>query len=302
MPSPVLAVLDRGRLDPLQPALHADELGFLRGDGCFETAAVLPGHDPLARVLLLDAHLDRLDRSVVALDMAPLPHGRWRALVAEAVGAWPARVEGALRLVHSRGVAATGAPTCMALVSEVPASVLTQRHSGVAVVTLSAGRPRAGSDDAPWLLRGAKTLSYAVNMAILREAGRRGADDALLVSTDGYVLEAPTASVVWWASGVLSTTPVRGSGILAGTTQSAVFDAAADAGVATSYDWVDGETLASAEAVWLASSVRGLTPVVAIDGRPVSTRPGLHEALHRAARAEADPGAVRAAASPLPNR
>ena len=48
----------------------------------------------------------------------------------------------------------------------------------------------------PWLLAGAKTLSYAVNMAALRHAERHGAGDVIFVSSDGYVLEGPRSTVV----------------------------------------------------------------------------------------------------------
>ena len=70
------------------------------------------------------------------------------------------------------------------------------RHPGIRVVTLDRGYDRGAPERAPWLLLGAKTLSYAVNMAAIREAQRRGADDAVFVSSDGILLEAPTASVV----------------------------------------------------------------------------------------------------------
>src|SRR5690606_41300382 len=52
-----------------------------------------------------------------------------------------------------------------------------------------------------WSLTGAKTISYAPNLAAGREAQKHGADDALLVSVGGVVLEGPTITVGWCRDG-----------------------------------------------------------------------------------------------------
>ena len=64
------------------------------------------------------------------------------------------------------------------------------------MLLLDRGFTAQAAQAAPWLLAGAKTLSYGVNMAALRYAAEHGADDAIFVGSDGGVLEAPTASVV----------------------------------------------------------------------------------------------------------
>ena len=70
---------------------------------------------------------------------------------------------------------------------------------GIRVAALSRGWPSDAFKDARWLLGGIKTTSYAVNMAAKREAARGGADDALFITTDGYLLEGPNAALVWAA-------------------------------------------------------------------------------------------------------
>src|SRR5690606_37196164 len=97
------------------------------------------------------------------------------------------------------------------------------RQTGVRVVTLDRGCDLDVAERAPWLLLGAKTLSYAVNMAALREARRRGADDAVFLSTDGFVQEAPTASLILRFGNRL-VTPAPAGGILHVTTQLSVYE------------------------------------------------------------------------------
>ena len=107
----------------------------------------------------------------------------------------PATGEGVIKLILSRGVEHGPAPTAWVTTAEARDNSAA-RSRGIRVVTLDRGYDSEAPARAPWLLLGAKTLSYAVNMAALREAHRRGADDAIFVSSDGFVLEAPTASVI----------------------------------------------------------------------------------------------------------
>jgi 4-amino-4-deoxychorismate lyase len=253
--------------------LVVDDLGLQRGDGCFETVLVTDADGPSVPVHL-DAHLDRLARSAATLGIVPPSRGDWNAAVRDAVDAWSEPGEAVLKLLLTRGVPGAG-PTALVTVSALPDALLRQRETGVSVVTLSRGMPRDAHAGAPWLLGAVKTLSYAVNMAALREAARRGAEDVVFVSSDGWVLEAPTASVVWSSGGRLLTTPDGDSGILVGTTQRAVFAAAERAGIPTGYEFATPADLAGSEAVWLASGVRGITSVHTIDGHPLPVDPDL---------------------------
>ncbi|WP_424937355.1 MULTISPECIES: aminodeoxychorismate lyase [Bacteria] len=249
-------------VDPSAPALSVGELSTQRGDGVFESIGVVDGH-----AQEVEPHLQRLAHSASLCDL-PAPHlGQWRAAVARAAAEAPSG-EAVIKLILSRGVDHGPAPT--AWVTAAPAGDFTAARShGVRVVTLDRGYDSGAAERAPWLLLGAKTLSYAVNMAALREARRRGADDAIFLTSDGVVLEAPTASLILRLDGRY-VTPAPTGGILHGTTQLSVFEHLEARGLPTSYARVPAADLAAAEAAWLVSSVRLAAPITAIDGTPLA--------------------------------
>ncbi len=243
-----------------EPVVTAFDAGLGRGDGVFESVLVIGGATPH-----LDDHLARLQRSTALLGLPPLPDDAWRALVAAATVDWPADVEGACRLFLTRGLGEGHAPTALALLAPVPAETIRQRVDGIAVVTLTLGLAADVRAVSPWLLGGAKTLSYAVNMAAQRHAHAVGADDVVFTSVEGLLLEGPTSTVVWAAGGTLHTPPLS-TGILAGTTQARLFTRAADDGWQTAVTAGTPADLQAADAVWLLSGIRGAAPVSSLDG------------------------------------
>ena len=136
------------------------------------------------------------------------------------------------------------------------------------MVTLDRGYARGTAERAPWLLLGAKTLWYAVNMAAIREAKRRGADDTIFVSTDGFVLEGPTSSVILRHGDVWSRRRPSGA-ILHGTTQLSLFEHLEASGRRTEYRDIPVADLERADAAWLVSSVRLAAPITELDGASV---------------------------------
>jgi 4-amino-4-deoxychorismate lyase len=243
-----------------QPVVTAFDQGLGRGDGVFESVLVTRGAAPH-----LGRHLARLARSAALLDLADPGETVWRALVETVLADWPPAVEGACRLFLTRGLGDGAPPTALALVAPVPAETLRQRETGISVVTLGLGVPADFRAAAPWLLGGAKTLSYAVNMAAQRHAHALGADDVLLTSLEGLLLEGPTSSVLWAADGTLHTPPLE-TGILAGTTVERLFERAAEDGWPTKVTAGTVEDLHGADAVWLLSGIRGAATVHTLDG------------------------------------
>ncbi len=254
----LIALLD-GTLVPADaPLLRGDDVGVLRGDGVFEATLVVDG-----RARDLAEHLARLAVSARMADLTLPDGGAWRRGIDAVVGAWDGGREMALRLTATRGPETGRGPTCFVSGGPLTASSIRQRD-GIRVLLLDRGMSGRSAAAAPWLLAGAKTLSYAVNMAAQRYAKANGGDDVIFVGTDGEVLEGPTSTVVI-ASGRSLVTPPP-DGILDGITARRLFGAAEAAGYATKVDIVTPEDLTGADGVWLASSVRLLAPVLAIDG------------------------------------
>lgn len=275
MGATVLALLADGPrlVDAGTPVVRADDLGLARGESVFETLRVAR-----RRPAFLPLHLDRLALSAARVAIE-LPDG-WAELAQFAVDAYGAD-DGVLRLTCTKG-APGRAPVGFALVTPVPPATVRAREHGVSAVTLQLGVPAALRVDAPWLMGGVKSTSYAVNMASLRAAEEQGAEDAIWISSDGVVLEAPTSTVVWVDRGRLVTPPAELVGTLPGTTASVALGLATGP-VETRLGTLD--ELLRADEVMLLSSVRGVAPVTRLDGRELGTGPvtaALREAFERA--------------------
>ena len=270
----VLVTLDGVVRNPDEPLLLADDLAAVRGDGVFETLLVRAGH-----ACKVGAHLRRLAHSAAMLDLPEPDPDAWRRAIDIAVATWTTHTagEGALRLVYSRGRESGSPPTAYLTVSPVAERVAAARSDGVAAVTLDRGLPVHGIDQMPWLLSGAKTLSYAVNMASLRYAAANGADDVIFVSSDGLILEGPRSTVIIATSGddgrPCFLTPPPWYPILRGTTQQAFFEVARSEGFDCDYQALRPADLFAAQGVWLVSSITLAARVHTLDGRTLAPAP-----------------------------
>ncbi len=285
-------MLGRGVLPAGEPIVTADDLGLVRGDGCFDAMRLLDV-DGTPVVEQLDEHLRRFEASADTLGLA-FDAPAWRRLIAEAAAAWPLVAEAVLKLVLTRGTESrTGVPTGFLTLNEVDLPSIRRARAGISVRLLERrGASKVTSSDvldgplvrlldrgvasnafpqAPWLLGGVKLLSYAINSAAKRAADAHGDDDALFTSSDGYALEGPTSTVIVLRNGRLTTTPTGDTGILDSITARRVLQGATDEGVATEHALIPVDALFEADGVWLASSIRGVCPVLRLDGRELRT-------------------------------
>lgn len=292
-------------VDPAAGWLRLDDAGVTRGDGVFETLLYRRG-----RIRSVGEHLVRMERSAEALALEIPPADVWERAIALGLEAFltqdadrdadagnaetrseeivreeaepDGEPEASIRCVATRGAPGVGA-ACFVTLSPVPARDPDPKP--IKVLTLDRGYDSGAARRAPWLLLGAKTLSYAVNVAALTYAKSHGADDAIFVTSDGLVLDGLTASVVAAYRSteepgrIVVRTPGVETGGLAGTTVAAIAEAAKAHGWAVESVPMRPADLLAADALWLASSVRMLRPVSHVDGTEVSLDPELHEVL-----------------------
>jgi 4-amino-4-deoxychorismate lyase len=240
-----LAQLGRGIVSPEEPVLRADDEGVLRGRAVFETLRVYGG-----RPFELHPHFDRLTASAARLRLPEPPLEALQSLAHDALAA-AGEPDCVLRFLWTP---ATG----LALVSALPPDLDELRARGL---RLRACEWAAGA------LAGAKSVSYAENMAAQATAEEHGFDDALFVAPDGIVLEAPTANV-WFREGDVLHTPSLELPILAGVTRAVLMR-----GRNVEEGSYPLARLLGADEVFLTSSVREVMPVVRIGERELPRGP-----------------------------
>jgi branched-chain amino acid aminotransferase len=238
----MLASLDGVLMDAANATISVLDDGLLRGDGVFEVVRVYEGQ-PFA----LDEHLDRMARSAATLRLA---------LDVDAIGADVGALlaeggsdDAQLRLVATRGGRRIALLEPLRIFPET-----------IALATITYAPTR--------LLDGVKSLSYGANMLATRLAREAGAEEALLVSPHGRVLEGPTTSFFYVLGGELCTPPLSDR-ILDSISRRILLEVADARERVTTVD-----DLPSISEAFLASSLREVMAVRSIDGHALEAAPG----------------------------
>mgnify|MGYP001372785497 CR=1 FL=1 len=270
-------------VDPRDTPVSVFDLSVLRGDGIFEATTVWKGF-PVS----LENHLKRLANSARLMDL-PAPNiPAFTKAVEMVIERYDDPEPGPmLRILVSRGMdPTTGVGEEYDALPRVWMFLdgKGKLHSldPIALTSVTRGYASDVTAKAPWLLNGAKTLSYAVNQSIHRECDRRGVDDAITYSTDGFTLECPNSSIVA-RYGDRLVTPDPRIGILNGTSQRELFAYALEEGWEIDYRKLPLEELRDADMLYMTHG-GWVIPVKSLDGRPyavdVQETQTINDAVH----------------------
>ncbi|HLI15648.1 MAG TPA: aminotransferase class IV [Acidimicrobiales bacterium] len=255
-----LVYVDGALVEPEAARVSVFDHGLVAGDGVFETVLVHEG-----RPFALSRHLDRLARSAAGLGIAPLDLAQVRGAV-EAVVATADEPEGRLRLTVTAGRGPLGsgrervAPTVIVALGPLDHDP----RELASVATVPWPRNERGA------LAGLKTTSYAENALALAWASARGAHEAIFANTAGQLCEGSGSNVFVVLDGELLTPPLR-SGCLAGVTRALLLERVG--GEERDLAITDFRAGRLDEA-FLASTIRGVQPIGAIDGEALGGAPG----------------------------
>lgn len=244
-------------------AVHVEDRGYQFADGVYEVVGIHRG-----KMLDEIAHLDRLDRSLAALEIAqPMGRAALRSVMRETVRR-NGITQGILYMQVTRGVAkrehgfpaGSLKPALVMTVRTLKPASETQLSQGVGVITIA---------DIRWKRPDIKSVSLLPNILGKEEAHRAGAFEAWMVDEGGWVTEG-TSTNAWivTADGHLVTRDASHA-ILNGITRMALLKIAAKAGFRFDERAFTVAEAKAAREAFLTSSTSWVMPVTSIDGASI---------------------------------
>jgi len=258
--APRLAFLN-GTFLPLDEAqVPVLDRGFLFGDGVYEVIPVYA-----RRAFRLDAHFDRLERSLAAIRLAnPYPRERWSAFIAALIERhpWP---DQSVYLQVTRGPAprnhafpAAPRPTVFMMSGPLKLPDRAERERGVSAISLP---------DFRWLRCDIKSIALLGNCLLRQAAVEAGCREAVLFR-DGRLTEGAASNIFAVKDGVLLAPPADHL-ILAGITYEITLELARTHGLRHEVRPVSEDEVRAADELWLTSASNEILPITVLDGRPV---------------------------------
>ena len=261
----VVVFLNGQFIPEAQAVVPVNDRSFLLGDGLFETVRVVHG-----RPFRLPQHLDRLARGAGVLKIKmPFSSEQLQEFAARLI-AQNQVPDAILRLTLTRGSGGRGytpgaesKPTIVMTLHSLPPPA---NPAGWKLITSSFRIP-AGDPLASF-----KTTSKILHVMARAEAAERGADESLILNTNGEVAEAAGGNIFWVSDGTICTVPV-GCGILPGVTRAVVLEICRTPSLPVNERVIRPEDLKNSKGVFITQSVLGIVPVTVFDGTPIAPSP-----------------------------
>jgi branched-chain amino acid aminotransferase len=240
------------------------------GDAVWEGLRLYQG-----RIFRLDQHLARLRRSAQALAFEQIPSAaQITAEIRRTLAANNMSDNVHIRLTLTRGVKITSGMDPR-LNQSGPTLIVLPEHKapvydagGITLITASVRRTAPDSLD-PKIHHNNLLTSILAKI----EANVAGADDAVMLDQRGFVAET-NATHIFLVSGDVLGAPTTAA-CPEGITRQAVLELAAAASLPTAVGDYSLTQLYSADEVFVTGTMGGLTPVLALDGRPIGDgKPG----------------------------
>jgi branched-chain amino acid aminotransferase len=263
-----MIVFLNGELVPEERAtVSVMDRSFLYGDGLFEMMLV---HNGLP--FCWSDHMERLQRGAEFLKIhLPFMSAALLDFARELVRA-NRMPEALLRLTLSRGVGVRGYSPKGA---ERPLVVMTlhpapgtnpEKATCWKLLTASFRLP------AKEALAQFKTCNKLAQVLARAEAEARGADEAVLLNTDGYVVEGASSNLFWIKDSRVCTPPLA-TGILAGVTRALVVELCAELRIPVLENAATRGELLQAQGVFLSLSTLGVVEAGSLDGNALKASP-----------------------------
>jgi branched-chain amino acid aminotransferase len=252
-------------LSEAEAVVPVNDRGFMYGDGLFETMRVVKG-----KPFRFAQHLERMTRGADFLKIKPPFAPKELEKFAAQLIEKNKMPDAILRITLTRGPGERGykfngdsKPTVVMTLHTAPSLENSIEWN---LITSSFRIPSADA------LSSFKTTSKLLYVMARAEAADNGADEALLVNTNGEVAETASGNIFWIYHDKICTVPT-GRGVLPGITRAIVLEICQTMGLQTNKRVIKPEALRNSEGIFVTQSALGIVPVVSFDGEPVAPSP-----------------------------
>jgi branched-chain amino acid aminotransferase len=241
--------------------------GLLYGDGVFEGIRVYGG-----KIFRLAAHLERLYDSAKAIWLTiPMPREELAAVTEEAVRR-SGITEAYIRHVVTRGVGDLGLdprkcsrPTVMVIVDTIKLWPEQVYEAGLNVITAGTPIPQRES-----LSPRVKSLNYLAHILAKLEGIHGGADEVLMLDSNGSVAEGSGQNIFVVKHGRLLTPPPYAGG-LKGVTRDVIMELAVEAGYPVEETILNRYDVYTADEAFFTGTASELIAIRQVDGRVIGS-------------------------------